>query len=242
MQLLSFRTGDEVSFGALIEGRVVDLGRHLPEYDSLRALLEANGIVRALDTAAEVSPDYRLDKVDLLAPLPDAARLLCVFDDARDEPVSVDPKFIRGHGRPLRLPEGDTKPVAAGVAVAVSTTHEDMAVLGFCLLTYLSPALLAAGPWLTTPEALPGDQTFSLRVQVDDQSAELELPVPGESALALAGERSLESGDMIAFLHYLPDLKAGAGSRIELDCPPLGTLLSPVEEQPPEDATGGNPS
>ena len=234
MQLLSFRSGDEVSFGALIEGRVVDLGRHLPEYDSLRALLEANGIVRALDTAAEVSPDFRLDKVDLLAPLPDAGRLLCVFDDASEEPVSVDPKFMRGHRRPLRLPEGDAKPVAAGIAVALSVTDDGPAVLGYCLLSYLSPALLAVGPWLTTPEALPDDRAFSLRVRLDEQSAGLELPDPTAAALALARERSLESGDMIAFLHYLPELTAQAGSRIELESPLLGELHSPVEEQPTE--------
>jgi hypothetical protein len=232
LQLLSFRSGDEASFGALIEGRIVDLGRHLPEYDSLRHLLEANGIVRALDTAAEVSPDFRLDKVDLLAPLPDTPRLLCVFDGASEEPVSVDPKFIRGHGQPLRLPEGDTKPIAAGMAVALSMTEEGPAVLGYCLMSYLSPAILAAGPWLTTPESLPAERTFKLTVQFDEQSTELELPDPTVAALDLARERPLENGGMIAFLHYLPELTARAGSRIELDSPLLGTLNSPVEEHP----------
>jgi hypothetical protein len=231
LQLLSFRTGDDVSFGALIEGRIVDLGRHLPEYDTLKQLLTANGIVRALDTAAEVSADYRLEKVDLLAPLPDAQRLLCVFDDVTDEPVSVDPKFIRGHGQPLRLPEGDTKPIAAGIAVAVSASENGPTALGCCLMSYLSPAILAAGPWLTTPETLTDSAIFPLTVRFGEQKNELELPNPIEAALEPAREKSLDGGDMIAFLRYLPELTAGAGSRIELESPELGTLLSPVEEQ-----------
>ncbi len=232
MQLLSFNAGEESSFGAVIEGRVVDLGRHLPEYDTLKALLAANGLVRALDTAAEVSPDFRLDKVQLRTPIPDAEQLLCVFDDARDEPVSVDPKFLRGSNRPLRIPEGDEKPIAVGVVVAVQAGEDGHDVLGYMLLNYLSPATLAAGPWLTTPDELADTQALSLAVSAGEQKAELELPDPTAIALELAAQRSLGSGDLVAVLHYLPELNASTGMTIETSTERLGTLISPIEAQP----------
>jgi hypothetical protein len=232
VQLLSFNTSEASSFGAVIEGRVVDLGRHLPEYDSLKDLLAGNGLVRALDTAAEVSPDYRLDKIQLRTPIPNAQQLLCVFDAARDEPVSVDPKFLRGSQRPLRIPEGDTRPIAAGVIVAVRETEEGYGALGYMLIGYLSPAILAAGPWLTTPDELPGDLEFALEVSAGEQKADLVLPDPKPIALDLAQERSLSTGDLVAVLHYLPELSASTEMTVQISTEQLGTLVSPVEAQP----------
>lgn len=232
MQLLSFNAGEASSFGAVIEGRVVDLGRHLPEYDSLKALLAANGLVRALDTAAEVSPDYRLDKIQLRTPIPDAQQLLCIFDDARDEPVSVDPKFLRGSKRALRIPEGDVKPVAAGVVVAVQTTETGLEALGYMLICYLSPATLAVGPWLTTPDELPDNPEFALDVAAGERTAELAVPDPTAIALNLAADRALETGDLIAVLYYLPELSASADTTVQITTASLGTLVSPVEAQP----------
>lgn len=232
MQLLSFKAEETSSFGAVIEGRVVDLGRHLPEYDSLKALLAGNGLVRALDTAAEVSPDYRLDKVQLRTPIPDAGQLLCVFDDARSEAVSVDPKFLRGSQRPLRIPAGDTKPVAAGVVVAIRRTEAGCEALGYMPVCYLSPATLAAGPWLTTPDELGADPEFSLQVEADEQQAELVLPDPTGIALSLAEERTLDTGDLVAVLHYLPELSAVPGIDVSVTAEQLGSLISPVEAQP----------
>ena len=231
LQLVSFNTGDASSFGAVIEGRVVDLGRHLPEYDTLKDLLAANGLVRALDTAAEVSPDYRLDKVTLRTPIPDAKQMFCVFDDAQDDPVSIDPKFVRGSNRTLQIPEGDTKPIAAGVVVAVQATEDGHAALGYMLLCYLSPAALSAGPWLTTPDELANADQYVLTVSSGDQQAELVLPDPTSIALQLAADRSLSTGDLVAVVHYLPDVKASPETTLEVSTEELGTLKSPIEAQ-----------
>ena len=217
------------SFGAVVEGRVVDLGRHFPEYDSLKCLLAGNGLVRALDTAAEESPDYRLDKVKLRTPIPDTGTLLCVFDDARDEPVSVDPKFIRGSNRALQIPDGDSKPIAAGVVVAVKATETGFTVLGYMLIGYLSPATLAAGPWLTTADELPSGTEFALEASADEDKAKLALPDPTELALTLAEERELQTGDLVAILHYLPELTAEPETTLQITSEQLGTLTCPVE-------------
>jgi hypothetical protein len=231
LQLVSFNTGDASSFGAVIEGRVVDLGRHLPEYDTLKDLLAANGLVRALDTAAEVSPDYRLDKVTLRTPIPDAEQMLCVFDDAQADPVSIDPKFVRGSNRTLQIPEGDSKPIAAGIVVAVQATDDGHAALGCMLLCYLSPAMLAAGPWLTTPDQLAEADQYVLTVSGGDQRSEMVLPDPTTIALKLAADRSLGTGDLVAVLRYLPELKASPETTLEVSSEELGTLTSPIEAE-----------
>ncbi len=232
VQLLSFSREDHASFGAVIEGRVVDLGRHMPEYDSLKALLAANALVKALDTAAEVSPDYRLEKVDLRCPITDAERLLCIFDDARDESVSIDPKFVRGHNRSLLIPTDDKRPVAAGVLIAIKADKDEYAPLGYCLMNYLSPAALAAGPWLTTPDELPDTLDMTLAVSAGEGSAELRLPDPTEVALEIAREKSLATGDLVAILHFLPELNAGTGDSLSVETEILGTLSNPIAPQP----------
>jgi hypothetical protein len=111
-------------------------------------------------------------------------------------------------------------------------TEDGPDVLGYSLMSYLSPASLAAGPWLTTPEALTEDLDLTLTVRFGEQSAELLLPDPTDAALALAREKSLSTGDLVAVLHYLPDLSVTPGSSIEVESTVLGTLKNPVEEQP----------
>lgn len=231
VQLLSFRNDDTSSFGAVIEGRIVDLGRHLPEYESLKALLMANALVKALDTAAEVSPDFRLDKVDLLAPVSNMEHLLCVFDDAVDDAVGVDPKFIRGASQSLRIPADDQRPVAVGIGVVVSAEDDGYQVLGYTLMSYLSPAAFAAGPWLTTSDELPRSPVLDLHVVVGAQATDLLLQDPAGIALSVAEERTLVTGDMVAVLHFLPELTAGVDMSIEIESEALGRLSNPVKSQ-----------
>ncbi|MEM8766565.1 MAG: hypothetical protein AAGE43_03920 [Pseudomonadota bacterium] len=233
MRLISFRTGEESSFGAVVEGRVVDLGRHLPEYDSLKALLASQGLVRALDTAAEVSPDYRLNKLDMLAPLPDAERMICVFDDARDDVVAVDPKFVRGAGARLRIPPGDKRPLAAGIAIAVEQNEGGHSPIGYCLLTYLSPAALAMGPWLVTPDEFGEAEGVAITVAIGEKQAELHLPDPAASVSALADRESLGTGDVVALLHFIPDLSAGVEDEVSVSAEPIGELINTVADVDP---------
>ena len=99
------------------------------------------------------------------------------------------------------------------------------------LLCYLSPAMLAAGPWLTTPDELADADQYVLTVSSGDQQAELVLPDPTAIALKLAADRSLGTGDLVAVLHYLPELKASPEKTLEVSSEELGTLRSPIEAQ-----------
>ena len=228
MRLISFRNGEDASFGAVVEGRVVDLGRHLPEYYSLKALLASHGLVRALDTAAEVSADYRLDRLSLLPPLPDAGRMLCVFDEADDEAVVVDPKRIRGADGRLRIPPGDSRPLAAGVAVVVEQNEGGHSPIGYCLLTYLSPVALAMGPWLVTPDEFGEAEGIGITVAIGEDYAELHLPDPAAKVRALAARESLETGDIVGLVHFIPELSAGAGAELTVSAEPIGDLTNVV--------------
>lgn len=230
MRLLSFRLDDEASFGAVVEGRIVDFGRHLPEFDSLRALLEGNALVRALDTAAEVSADHRLDKVTRLPPITDPAHVLCVFDEARDEPVAINPKFLRGADQPLLIPGGDAKPIAVGVALVVGAGDEsgDASIAGMTLVSYLSPAALAVGPWLVTTDELAGADAFTLSVDVDGQTAAVHLADLRAVVRRLAATAELQAGDVIAVLKFLTEVSAAADDIITLGCDLIGTLKNPV--------------
>ena len=124
------------------------------------------------------------------------------------------------------------KPVAAGVVVAVQATETGQEALGYMLICYLSPAILAVGPWLTTPDELADELEFTLEVDTGEQKAELIMPDPTAVAMTLAADRSLETGDLIAVLHYLPELSASTDTTVQISTEALGTLISPVEAQP----------
>jgi hypothetical protein len=230
LRLLSFKREDEASYGAIVEGRIVDFRKHLPEFDSLRALLEGDALVRALDTAAEVSPDHRLDKVTRLPPVTDPAHVLCVFDEARDEPVTINPKFLRGADQPLLIPGGDAKPLAAGIALVLGPGADsgERQVAGMALVSYLSPAALAVGPWLVTTDELGSADAFTLSVDVDGQSADVHLADLREVVRRLGRSTELATGDVIAVLKYLSDVSAGTGDVITVTCDLIGTLKNPV--------------
>jgi hypothetical protein len=230
VRLLSFRREDEVSFGALVEGRIVDLGRHLPEFNSLRELLGAGALVRALDTAAEVSPEHRLDKVTRLPPVTDPARVLCVFDESRSDPINVNPKFMRGDGQTLPVPHEDAKPLAAGVAMILGPPGKagDKRIAGVCLIAYLSPGAYATGPWLVTEDELDGADAFTLTVAVGEQTADVHLVDLRAATMQLAADADLAPGDLIGVLRYIPEEEARVGDAISVDCAVIGTLKNNV--------------
>lgn len=238
MRLLSFRREDEASFGAIVEGRIVDFGKHLPEFNSLRALLEGNALVRALDTAAEVSPDHRLDKVTRLPPVTDPAHVLCVFDEARDEPVTINPKFLRGADQSLLIPGGDAKPLAVGVALVLGADAGDRRVAGMTLVSYLSPGALSVGPWLVTTDELGGADAFTLAVDVDGQTADIHLADLRAVARRLGQSTELVTGDVIAVLKFLTDISVGTGDIITNTCEVIGTLKNPVVAEENSTAAG----
>jgi len=236
MRLLSFRIDDRSSYGALVEGRIVDLGRHLPEHRSLKALLEAEALVRALDTAAEVSAEFRDDQVDFLPPVPNAEKVLCIFDAREADVVLIDPAICTGHGQPLFMEgviegavegaEGSPATLAAGVAYVLGKDAETIA--GLTLMTFIAPNSAAIGPWLVTTEEI--EDTIDLTVSVTCGDADKSITVPDPVGLLnIAAEHSLSTGDVIAMLYRLPDICPEPGNTVEVAADKIGTLKCLLE-------------
>ena len=78
MRLLTFKRNGELSFGALANGGVVDIGKRAPKWRGLKALLASNGLAEASRLAEDAAPDCPLEEITFLPPVPDAERIICV--------------------------------------------------------------------------------------------------------------------------------------------------------------------
>lgn len=135
MRLLSFRAGRDEHFGAVVDERVVDLAERMPEYPSLRHLLEAGAGVRALDVAASASADFDLADIDFLPPITNPRKIVCIGvnypdrkprltrDGKRPEFPSVllrTRESLVGHGHPiLKPPETEQLDYAGEIVVVI---------------------------------------------------------------------------------------------------------------------------
>ncbi|MFW6093428.1 MAG: fumarylacetoacetate hydrolase family protein [Pseudomonadota bacterium] len=135
MQFLSFVAGREERFGALIEGRVVDLSERMPEYPTLRHVLDAGALVRAQDVAVSASADFEQDEIVHIPPIPNARKIVCIGINYPERAPRLTPEgrrspypsvYLRtreslvGHGQPiLRPPETDQLDYAGEIAVVI---------------------------------------------------------------------------------------------------------------------------
>jgi len=78
MRLVSFSRGGSQSFGAVVDGGIVDLGARLGDRArSLKALLERDRLGEA-GTHARSAPDCGLADVTLLPTVPDPGKIVCI--------------------------------------------------------------------------------------------------------------------------------------------------------------------
>lgn len=104
MKLLSYRVAGESSYGALTPGGIVDLKRKLGQ-PTLRGAI-AGGLLAGLDREiAGAGADFALSEVDLLVPVPDADKIVCIGRNYRghvaegSQPAPKTPStFIRVAG------------------------------------------------------------------------------------------------------------------------------------------------
>jgi 2-keto-4-pentenoate hydratase/2-oxohepta-3-ene-1,7-dioic acid hydratase in catechol pathway len=85
VKLLSFARGGTPSWGALAGGGVVDLRRRLaPELTGLREALERGALPLATEVAAGSPPDFGLEEIAFLPPIPTPEKIVCVGINYRD--------------------------------------------------------------------------------------------------------------------------------------------------------------
>jgi len=125
MKLVTFRTGDSVSWGAVVghdsASGVVDLARRLPGIPSVKSLLSGGEslLARAREAIAGVQVDHPLSSVQLLPPVLGPEKIFCIgvnyahrnaeYKDNSDLPKYPSvfmrtPASLAGHGQPLLLP------------------------------------------------------------------------------------------------------------------------------------------
>jgi 5-carboxymethyl-2-hydroxymuconate isomerase len=122
VRLLSFAAGGRTSFGAALDGGVVDLAPRLDGIADLHTLIECDALDAARAALASSPPaDYRLDEIAFLPPIVAPEKILCIGVNYRDrnaeyrdgsEAPQYPSVFLRtpgslvGHGAPiLRPPE-----------------------------------------------------------------------------------------------------------------------------------------
>ncbi|TDD06374.1 FAA hydrolase family protein [Saccharopolyspora terrae] len=136
MKLLSYRSADRRSWGALVDGEILDLAAANPGWPTLAYALGdagADGIGNAVTAAANTAHRVALDSVELLPVVPDPQKILCVglnFEKHRIEtgrerteyPVIFTrfPDTFVGHGAPLVRPaESDRFDFEGEVALVI---------------------------------------------------------------------------------------------------------------------------
>lgn len=119
MRVLTFQVDGAAHLGVALEEGVVDVTARHPNFGSLRTLLREESLPRIRDVAEGASPDWALEDIHYLPPVPDAERIICIgvnyvtrnaeYRDDSDLP-RYPSVFLRtresmvGHGQPLVRP------------------------------------------------------------------------------------------------------------------------------------------
>lgn len=77
MKIASFRAASADSYGIVTDGGVIDAGRRLKDFPTLKALL-AKGSLDALKALGGERADYALKDVELLPTVPDPDKIFCI--------------------------------------------------------------------------------------------------------------------------------------------------------------------
>jgi 2-keto-4-pentenoate hydratase/2-oxohepta-3-ene-1,7-dioic acid hydratase in catechol pathway len=85
MKLASFRVGNREDFGVITNDGVLGLrGRLSVPKQTLRAVLEADALDEVRAAIEGVEPDYPVDKVEFMLPIPDPEKIYCVGQNYRE--------------------------------------------------------------------------------------------------------------------------------------------------------------
>lgn len=117
MKLVSFIANGRTSWGAAVDGGIVDLAARLPEFPDVRSLLAKDGLGKAKTALAGAKPDHKIEAVTFLPPVPNPEKIFCVGLNYADHVVETkrdkteDPAiFVRfadsqmGHLQPMLVP------------------------------------------------------------------------------------------------------------------------------------------
>lgn len=119
MRLASYRVEEGESYGAVVDGGIVDLRRRSPQFATLRELIAADALAEARRAIDGESPDFALSSVGLLPPIPAPEKIWCIgvnYAERNDEykDASAAPQYpslfcraptsLVGHEQPIERP------------------------------------------------------------------------------------------------------------------------------------------
>ncbi|UPK00499.1 fumarylacetoacetate hydrolase family protein [Bradyrhizobium sp. 170] len=121
MRLVSYLVEGEPRYGAAVDSGVVDLTKRIgPDFSDVKALIAANALDDAREAAAGQKPDYALENITLLPPIPNPEKLWCIgvnykdrnaeYKDNSDLPKYPslfvrNPSSVVGSGQPIEKPK-----------------------------------------------------------------------------------------------------------------------------------------
>lgn len=124
MRLASYRVNGAEHYGAVIGDGILDLGKRLGKYRTLRELIAAGALAEAQAASRSVAPDHALGAVTLLPPVPAPENIWCIgvnYADRNEEykDSSATPKYpslfcrtptsLVGHGQPIERPRASAQ-------------------------------------------------------------------------------------------------------------------------------------
>jgi 2-keto-4-pentenoate hydratase/2-oxohepta-3-ene-1,7-dioic acid hydratase in catechol pathway len=135
MRLASFRHDGKASFGAAVDGGLVDLGQYLPNCPDLEAVLQSGALPRLGGAVHCRQPDYAFDEVEFLPTIPHPEKIICIGVNYADRNAeykdgSSQPKYpsvfmrsresLTGHRQPLVKPlESDQLDYEGEIALVI---------------------------------------------------------------------------------------------------------------------------
>ena len=119
MKLASFSAAGRDTYGAVVEGGVVDLGRRLGDrYPTLRAAIAGDALARLAGEVVAAKPDFSLAQMTLQPPITDPDKIICAgrnyrahAAEAGGAPPENPQVFLRlvntlvAHGQPMVCPK-----------------------------------------------------------------------------------------------------------------------------------------
>lgn len=119
MKLVSFTASGQASYGALVKGGILDLSRRLGRlFPTLRAAIARGELGHVAEEVRSGRPDFELDQVTLLPPIPHPDKIICAGRNYRAHaaeaggPPPENPQvFLRltntlvAHGQPMVCPK-----------------------------------------------------------------------------------------------------------------------------------------
>jgi 2-keto-4-pentenoate hydratase/2-oxohepta-3-ene-1,7-dioic acid hydratase in catechol pathway len=134
-RLASFSVDGSAKYGAVVGGGIVDLSaRHGKAYPTLREVIAGGALPRLAEDAVKGSPDYALDAIAWLPPIPAPEKIICIgvnypdrnaeYKDGQDPPKYPSmfmrtPRSFVGQDTPLVRPRASAQLDYEGEVVLV---------------------------------------------------------------------------------------------------------------------------